>query len=142
MDLEYEIKWHKKYIRDLHQHKKKPSTYHRKLTSHKIDHSRLRHFKEHVIEAIPFHKSIIEKQQKKLHAIRGLLPYRRYKKLVKISMNISGTPEYFVYDKENRDYFFVAENIKPETKKWIKKAAKLAATIILQQPDEIQHHKV
>jgi hypothetical protein len=91
----------------------------------------LQHFKEHVIEAIPFHKKLQEQHKKRLNTIKKLIPKRKYNKLVKISMKYGGTPEYFVYDKLNKKYFFVAEHADEARKKWINKTKKLVDVIIL-----------
>jgi len=132
MDIEYEIKWHEKYLKQLHQHKKNPSIYHRKLTSHKINQDRLRHFKEHVIDAIPFHRSLIEKQKKRLETIKMLMPMNKFKKLVKVSMKYGGTPEYLVYDKLLKNSFFVSEHLSDDRIKWMVKAKKLTEVIVLE----------
>jgi hypothetical protein len=91
----------------------------------------MRHFKEEVIEAIPFHEQLIERHQKKLDTITSLMPKKTYKRLAGISIHTAGTPEYFVYDKENKSFFFVSEGLDETKKKWIKKAKRLTETIVL-----------
>jgi hypothetical protein len=133
MDLEYEIRWHKEYLEKLHKQRKNPALFHRERTSHNITDRHLEHFKEHVIEAIPFHNSIIEEHEKKLSAIHNLIPVRKYRKLVRISIKYHGVPEYFVYEKSTKKFFFVAEHVDDTRKKWIKKTKNIAETIILEK---------
>ncbi len=131
MNLEEEIEWHKQYIKRLHHHKKKPSVFHRSLTSHKIDQNRIRHFKEHVLEAIPFHRERLEVHQKRLRFIEKVIPDKIYKKLVRASMHKGLVPEYFVYDKKEKEFFFVAEHDEKSRKEWIQRTKRIVKTIIL-----------
>jgi regulatory protein YycI of two-component signal transduction system YycFG len=119
IDLEQEIKWNKAHLKKLHHQKNNPLLFHRERTSGQITQDHDRHFKEHVIEAIPFHQKILSDHEKRLKTIKELIPHHKYKKLVGISMKQGGTPEYFVYDKQKKYLFFVAEHLTPERKRWI-----------------------
>jgi len=119
LDLWYEIEWQKRYLNKLQMHHKKPHLFHAQHHAGEIDEHRKRHYQEHVVESIPFHKKILEDHRKRLSAILEIMPEKTYKKIVKISMKHHGTPEYFVYDKVNSQFFFVAEHIGTETRKWI-----------------------
>jgi hypothetical protein len=91
------------------------------------------HFKEHVIEAIPFHTSIFEQHKKRLETIKNIMPLRKYRKIVKLSLKFGGTPEYFVFDKQNKKCFFVIENTNEERKKWAEKAKKVIEVITIEK---------
>ena len=119
IDLWYEIEWNKKHIRKLHKHAKKPHLFHSQFTDGDVDHHRERHFREQVVDSIPFHKKIMEEHKKRLKTILKLMPKRKYKRIVSISMKHRGTPKYFVYDKKEKNYFFVAERLTKERRYWI-----------------------
>jgi hypothetical protein len=119
MDLWQEISWHKKHLRTLKKHSKKPHLFHNQFTNEDITKDRERHFKEHVVDSIPFHQKILDENQKRLKAILKLVPRRTYKKIVNISKKHGGTPEYFVYNKANKDFFFVAEKLDDSKKNWM-----------------------
>ncbi|MBR9699457.1 hypothetical protein GOV09_03320 [Candidatus Woesearchaeota archaeon] len=101
------------------------------MTSHSVTHERLEHFKEQVIEAIPFHKARMDIHTKRFTTITALMPKALYKKLVRISAKTQGTPEYFVFDKHNTKYFFAMEDMDEEKKQWLNKTKKLVDTIVL-----------
>ena len=119
LDLEYEIKWHRKHLKRLDKHSEKPHLFYKQFTNGKINEQRRQHFREHVIDSIPFHRRIHGEHEKRLEAISGMIPNRKYKKLVSISRRHGGTPEFFVYDKKNKDFFFVAEHINEAKRHWI-----------------------
>lgn len=119
LDLVYEISWQKRHIRQLQKHLKKPHTYHGKFTEADHGEHRRRHFQEHVVDSIPFHKKILEDHEKRLKTIESIVPPRTYRKLVDISKKHRGTPEFFVYDKKNKDFFFIAEHVDALKRKWI-----------------------
>jgi len=119
LDLAYEISWQKSHLKKLKHHAKNPPKFHRQFHEQKITEDRKRHFKEHVIDSIPFHKKILEAHTKRLKTILKIIPLIKYKKIVNISRRYQGTPEYFVYDKKNKDYFFVAEHLTEKRKHWI-----------------------
>jgi hypothetical protein len=126
------VKWHQKYLKKLEKQKKSPAHFHRSRTSHKINNTHLRHFKEHVIEAIPFHKSFITTHKKKIQAIETFITKKTYKKLAGISISLGTVPEYFVYDKLHKAYFFIAEHLDKAKKKWISKTRKIVDTLVLE----------
>jgi hypothetical protein len=70
------------------------------------------------------------------------MPLQTYRKLVKVCTKTGGTPEYFAYDKVNKRYFFISENLTEERKEWIKKARKYAEIINLQEDNAIKDNKV
>ena len=87
-----------------------------------------------VIDSIPFHEKILDENQRRLRTILKIMPRRKYRKVVNISRKHGGTPEYFVYDKLNRDFFFVAEHLDTAKKHWIHLVAnthKLCDVIVL-----------
>lgn len=129
--MEYEIQWNKSHIKKLHQQRKNPSLFHRNLTSHAITQDRIRHFKEHVIEAIPFHQNILEVHEKRMELIKRIMPLRKYRKLVRISRKYGGTAEYFVFDKLHKQTFFVIEHFDENKKKWMEKVKELIEVIVL-----------
>lgn len=119
VDLWHEIEWHKRHIKELQKHKEKPHLFHAQFVDQVTD-ERHGHFKEHVIDSIPFHKKILEDHETKLKTILSIVPKRTYKKIVNISRKHKGTPEYFGYNKKTKEYFFVAEHMTPERKEWIR----------------------
>jgi hypothetical protein len=119
LDLEYEIEWNKKHIKKLREHKEKPHKFHSQFHDSHIDEHRKRHFREHVIDSIPFHEEIADRHKKRLDTILQIMPKKTYLKLVKISKKYLCTPEFFVYDKINKQFFFIADHIDEEKKKWI-----------------------
>ena len=62
---------------------------------------------------------MLDEHQKRLKTILKLVPKRKYKKMVNISKKHGGTPEYFVYNKLNKKFFFVAEKINENNKQWV-----------------------
>jgi len=131
MDLEHEVKWHKEHIKKLEHYRKNPHKFHRELTSHPVTQERMRHFKEQVVDALPFHNAILDQNRKRFEAITALIPKRTYRKLVRMSQKYGGTPEYFVYDNETKRFFFVAEKMNEERRLWREKTKKTAATLVL-----------
>ena len=97
---------------------------------------REKHFKEHVIDSIPFHENILSNHQKKLETIKDLMPLRKYKKIAKISQKHKGTPDFMVQDKMTKEIFFVADQLDEEKKHWInlvRDVHKLSDVIILKK---------
>lgn len=134
LDLNKEIRWQKRHIEKLKKHD--PHTYHRQFTSEDIDERRMRHFKEHVIDSIPFHEKILKDHEKRLETILSIMPKRTYFRIAKISREKGGTPEYFVYNKKHKHYFFVVEHVDEARSRWIslvRDQMKLAGVIILRR---------
>lgn len=134
VDLEHEVKWHKSHLKTLHKHAKKPHLFHKQYHDGEITPERERHFKEHVLDSIPFHSKIKAEHEKRFATIRKIMPKRVYKKLVHISREHGGTPEYFVYDKKDKDFFFVCDGFDLSKKKWIdlvKHKYKLCEVLVL-----------
>jgi hypothetical protein len=119
VSLEDEIKWNREHLKKLHQLRAKPHLFHSERPGELTEHKH-RHFQEHVIDAIPFHEKLLSEHMQRLETIRQLIPITTYKKLVDISMKHGGTPEYFVYNKPNKDFFFVAEHLTDERRTWIR----------------------
>ncbi len=91
----------------------------------------MRHFKEQVVESIPFHEKILSQHKKRLETINQIIPYWQYRKLMSITMKYGGCPEYIVYDKNVKRYFFVSEELDEAKQHWIKKTGKIADTIVV-----------
>ncbi len=119
IDLEYDIKWHTKHLKKLQKHFKDPKKYHKTITSHTVDENRTRHYEEHVINSIPFHKKLLEDHKKRLKAMLEIMPARIYRKLRRLSMRLHDVPEYLVYDKHDKEFFFVSETMSPDRRRWI-----------------------
>lgn len=119
LDLWYEIGWHKKHLKKLKNHAINPHLFYQQYTNSEITEQRKKHFQEHVLDSIPFHKKILEENEKRLKTILHLMPKRKYKKIVNISKEYGGTPEFFVYDKTSKEFFFVAEHLDDTKKHWI-----------------------
>jgi hypothetical protein len=76
---------------------------------------------------------LIQKHKKKLETIEQIIPPRKYRKLVRFSINSGGTPDYFVYDKINKEYFFISEYLNEDRNKWMKNTKKIVKTIVLEK---------
>ena len=145
VNLKYEIDWHKKHLKKLRKHAKKPHLFHKKRTAKKIEELEThhhKHHKEHVIDSIPFHEKILRDQEKRLEVIQKLIPKRIYNKLHKISTRYGGTPEYFVYEKETKNFFFVSHPPNEAQKTWInlvKDGYQICNVVILSEPKKAQH---
>ncbi len=119
IDLQKEIKWHKQHLSKLHKFSKKPHLFYEKRHDTGIDDHKDKHFKEHVVDSIPFHKQILEHQEKRLSTIKEIMPLSKYKKLVKLTKEIGEVPEYFVFDKVNKEFFFIIEVMTTNKKRWM-----------------------
>jgi hypothetical protein len=71
--------------------------------------------------------------------IKFVMPIKKYRKLHKISIKYGDVPEYFVYDKEGKKFFFVAKHLSESRMKWISKAKNMARIEILEGMD-YNHH--
>jgi hypothetical protein len=118
LDLEEEIDWHEQHLRKLRVQAKAPHLFHKERTSQPIDEHRERHFQEHVIESIPFHEKILSDHQRRLKAMLEIMPKKQYKKLHEISLKLDSVADYFVFDRINKDFFFVVDKPTPEKEKW------------------------
>ncbi|MBS3142883.1 hypothetical protein J4464_05855 [Candidatus Woesearchaeota archaeon] len=116
VDLPYEVKWHRQHLKTLKKHAKKPRLFFKARPG--ADNNE-RHFQEHVIESIPFHEQMLRENTERLATIRSLVRRGAYKKLVRISRTMGGVPEYFVYDKRSKKFFFVAMHLSEERRRWI-----------------------
>ena len=113
--------------------KEKPHHFHNERPG-PLDEHKIRHFKEHVVDAIPFHEKFLKDHEKRLETILSMVPKNTYIKLVRLTRKHHGLPEYFVYDKKNKMFFFVAEHATGEQKEWIrlvKDRHKLCEVIVL-----------
>ena len=119
LDLWYEIEWYAKHLKKLDMHALNPRLFHLEHSGQDIDDHKHHHFREHVIESIPFYRKILNDHERRLDTILKLVPRRKYKKLVHVSRRYGGTPEYFVYDKKNKEFFFVSEGLDSAKKHWI-----------------------
>jgi hypothetical protein len=120
LNLEEEIKWHEGHLKKLRIQAKAPHLFHRERTSHPVDEHRERHFREHVVESIPFHEKILSDHQRRLKTVLDIMPLKSYKKLHDISLRLDSVADYFVFDRVNRNFFFVVDKPTPEKEKWSK----------------------
>jgi len=134
LDLEEEVKWHEEHLRKLRLQAKNPDLFHRSRTSHKIEDHHHRHFKEHVIESIPFHERILRDHRHRLKTVLDIMPEKTYKKLQKVSMKLDAHPDYLVFDRVAGKFFFIIDRPSPEKEKWSKvvERKKLAEVMFLE----------
>jgi hypothetical protein len=118
LDLQEEIRWHEEHISKLEIQSRNPKLFHSSRTSHDIDEHRERHFREHVLDSIPFHRKILSDHKKRLKTILELIPEKQYKKLRSITIKLDTVPDYFVFDRISKKFFFVVERPTPEKEKW------------------------
>lgn len=118
LNLENEIKWHEEHLHKLELQAKNPGLFHSSRTSHKIEEHHERHFREHVIDSIPFHRKILSDHHARLKTVLEMMPEKRYRKFRKISQKLGAVPDYFVFDRLSRDFFFVVDRPTPEKEKW------------------------
>jgi hypothetical protein len=118
LDLEEEIKWHEGHLKKLRLQARNPHLFHRERTSQPVDEHRERHFREHVIESIPFHEKILSEHQRRLNALLELMPKKTYKRLQEISMDLDAVGDYLVYDRLSKRFFFVIDRPSPEKERW------------------------
>lgn len=136
VDLEYEIKWHSKYLKKLKHYKRNPKKFHRDhLTAHSGKHPVKEIFKEQVLESIPFHEKALDEHKARLKLIKSMMSLRRYRQLRKFCMKHSGMPEYFIFDKKEKKIIFATDRADYHKKRWISlaKRKKLAETIIMRR---------
>ncbi|MBW2968225.1 hypothetical protein KY362_07100 [Candidatus Woesearchaeota archaeon] len=124
LDLEKEIKWHEEHLRKLRLQAKNPELFHRSRTSHKIEDHHHRHFQEHVIESIPFHEKILADHRHRLKTILDIVPEKSYRRLHKMSKKLDTVPDYLVFDRLSREFFFVVDRPTEEKAKWSRIARK------------------
>ena len=134
LDLEDEIEWHEEHLKKLRLMAKNPHLFHSSRTSHKIEEHHHRHFKEHVIDSIPFHEKILSDHRKRLRTVLGIIPERKYRKLCSVSRKLDAVPDYLVFDRISREFFFVVEKPTPEKEKWsrVVKRKKLCEVLFLE----------
>ncbi len=133
LDLEEEIEWHEKHLKNLRLQVKNPDLFHKARTAHKIEEHHHRHFQEHVLDSIPFHEKILNDHKLRLKTVLDMMPEKNYKKLHKLAVKHDAHPDYLVFDKVNKDFFFVVDRPTPEKEKWSKivKKKKLAEVMFL-----------
>jgi len=120
LNLEKEIKWHEEHLRKLRILEKNPKIFHSSRTSHDIDEHRVRHFNEHVTESIPFHEKILDDHKTRLKTILEMVPEKTYRKLHSLCVKFDAAPDYFVFDKLAKKFFFVIDRPTEEKKKFSK----------------------
>ncbi|MFC1741727.1 hypothetical protein ACFL3V_04290 [Nanoarchaeota archaeon] len=120
LDLKKEVKWHEDHLNKLKLHKKNPELFHSERTAHRIDKQRERHFNEHVMDSIPFHQKILAEHKRRLTTILNIMPEKTYKKLKNITIKLKTAPDYLVFDKLSKEFFFIIEKPTPEKEKWSK----------------------
>ena len=118
LNLEKEVNWNEEHIEKLHLQAKDPDLFHRSRTSHEIEDHHQKHFKEHVLDSIPFHKKILEEHKHRLRTLLEIMPEKTYKKIHKISMKYDSHPDYLIFDKINKTFFFVIETATDGNKAW------------------------
>lgn len=120
LDLQKEIDWHKEHLRKLNIMAKDPSLFHRSRTSHRIEDHHHRHFKEHVLESIPFHEKILGEHERRLKTVLDIMPEDVYRKLRSITVKLKTVPDYMVFDRISKRFFFLVEKPTPDKEKWSK----------------------
>lgn len=134
VDLEYEIKWHTKHLKQLKRYKRNPKRFHRDhLTSHSGKHPVSVIFKEQVIDSIPFHEKALLDQKARLKIMRSMISLSKYRKLRRFCMAHQGTPEYFIFDKKTKVIAFATDRTDYYKKRWIAIAKKkgIANTLVM-----------
>ena len=134
LDLEEEVKWHEEHLRKLRLQAKNPNLFHSSRTSHDIDHHRQRHFMEHVIDSVPFHEKILSDHKKRLKTVLDIMPEKKYKKLRKITKKLGAVPDYLVFDRLDKRFFFVVDKPTQDKEKWSRlvKKKKLCEVMFLE----------
>ena len=134
LDLEDEIRWHDEHIRKLRLQAKNPRLFHSSRTSHMIEDHHHRHFREHVIESIPFHEKILSDHKKRLKTVLAIVPEKRYRKICAVSKKADAVADYLVFDRISKAFFFVVDRRTPEKEKWsrIVKRKKLCEVMFLE----------
>jgi hypothetical protein len=119
IDLRDEIEWHRSHIKKLKNYAVKPHEWIAQFTSEEeLGEDRKEHFREQVVENIPFHSKILEDHEKRLDFILSIINLGIYQKIVDITKKYGGLPEYFVYSKLHDDFFFVIEKASKEKNHW------------------------
>jgi hypothetical protein len=118
LDLEKEIKWHEDHLRKLKVHAKSPHLFHKSRTAHKVDEHRERHFKEHVLDSIPFHEKILSDHRKRLKTVLEMMPEKRYRKLRNVCVKLDTVADYLVFDRVGKAFFFVVDRLTPDKERW------------------------
>lgn len=118
LDLEDEIAWHEEHLGKLRLMARNPDLFHSSRTSHKPEEHHHRHFKEHVLDSIPFHEKILSDHRKRLKTALDIMPEKRYRKLCRVSKKVDAVPDYIVFDRISRDFFFVVDRPTPGKVKW------------------------
>ena len=137
IDLPYEIKWHKMHLKKLHRQAANPKLCHKVITSGSVDGLgglEEVHYEAKVLNSIPLHQKLLADHIKRLETMLDILPKRTYNKIKNYSIKHGGIPEFFVYDKRKRDFFFIAETTDALKKAWvhnIKDRMKLCDVVVL-----------
>jgi hypothetical protein len=118
LNLFYEIKWQKKHIKKLHKYLRKPHKYFKDHYDRALEERHHDHFHEHVVESIPFHQKIMDDHMKHAKVINSIMSKFTYNRIARISMEHGGIPDYLVYDKKKKDFFFVIAHLTTAKKKW------------------------
>jgi hypothetical protein len=118
LDLEDEIGWHEGHLDKLKLQAKNPHLFHSSRTSHRIEERHHRHFKEHVIDSIPFHEKILSDHKRRLKTVLDIIPEKKYRKLCALSRKVDAVADYLVFDRISRDFFFVIDKPTPEKERW------------------------
>jgi hypothetical protein len=134
IELEKEIDWHESHLKKLRLQAKNPHLFHKERTSHPVDEDRERHFREHVIESIPFHEKILNDHRLRLKTILDIMPEKSYRKLHKLSRKYGTAGDYFVFDRNSRNFFFVVDKHTADKGKWseVVKKKKLCEVMFLE----------
>ncbi len=131
VDLESEIRWHKTHLEKLKGHKADPHKFHKEylLSSRHSNNPDI--FKEHVIESIPFHERILSEHEARLKIIKSIMPIKDYRRLLRFCFSNNPIPEYFVFDMDTKEVFFVCQGLDYHKKKWMVLAKKKGITDVV-----------
>ena len=106
-DLAYEIKWHKKHIGLLEKYTKKPHLYHEAHGhAHKTEEEKERHYREHVVDSLPFHRKLLHDHTQRQKLLVSFFPKSKLRTLRKLNAERSYLPDYLIYDKTTDSAFF------------------------------------
>ncbi len=134
IDLFSEVKWHSAHLKKLKGFVEHPKKFHAEHHGRDPDENE-HYFKEHVLDSIPFHEKILADHVARISFLRGVMSSGIYRKLVKTTRLCSNCPDFFVYDKKNKRYFFVIDVLTPQKHRWkllVKDKYRICDVVILQ----------
>jgi hypothetical protein len=128
-----EARWHRRHLKKLHYYLDHPHKYHE--DHHGRDPRLFPHyFQEHVVQSVPFHEQLLHEHDARKSFISSVMSRFMYGRLQRVTKKWGGCPEYFVYDKQKKRFFFVIERSTPENLHWralVKDKYKLCDVVVL-----------